>query len=113
MNPEYRLKGVDDYAVPFICKLHRNLKLNPTGWGMSVDPTRCYPTNNNKLVEGITMHHYSWIRKNLDDKIKYSTSNKIINDRMDDLKWDIKYSIENRFSKFYNKQLEKVQYPIN
>lgn len=77
--------GHDHTLVPFIHRLRPSLqyKLNFHGYPFAyqkgtayIDPTRrLNVTGGIRMMEGVTMHHYSWIRKDMALKMENSSAN--------------------------------------
>lgn len=75
-QPTYRLEPIENYWVPFICRLKLGLKAG-SRFPARVDPTRgvssierCY-----LFVEGeLVMHHYSYVRKDIGRKLRNSSA---------------------------------------
>lgn len=76
-EPIYRLDPKESYYVPWIFKIDRgnpDFKIGST-FPVPADNTRTLPTN--KFIqfraEYIEMEHYSWVRKNIEEKINNSS----------------------------------------
>jgi len=72
-TPEYRLKPIENYYVPFISSVPKNPVFNQKRYPVKVDPSRCivpckrfYKFEEEELM----MHHYSWVRRDLKRKLK-------------------------------------------
>ncbi len=78
-SPNHILTPNENYYVPFICKLYKDTKVGGYDFGgVYCDPTRKDNSNNtpyNLGNEGIYMHHYSWVRNDLERKINNSSAN--------------------------------------
>lgn len=81
--PTLRLESVDNYFVPFICKLYPETclvhPLQEDKFGVHCDPTRLPNLQCKEIlnVNEIKMHHMSWVRKSMasfNRKIDNSTS---------------------------------------
>lgn len=63
-----------EYFVPFFAKVNKESKLGVnTEIPCMVDPTRCVLSDNNsnyRVLEDIFMHHFTRVRRKLDDKYK-------------------------------------------
>ncbi len=70
----YCFEKHDNYYVPFIHKLHENTIAGVKYYPFYVDPTRKINTNDVALLESGSMHHYSWVRNNIERKIRNSTA---------------------------------------
>lgn len=74
--------GYDTTLVPFIHKItpglkHEFNKQYPFAWegkNLRIDPTRSLNINSGVEWSDITMHHYSWVRKDIEKKIRNSTA---------------------------------------
>ena len=73
-QPNYRLNPIENYFVPFIHSIHRNLTED---YHVYADPTRVANGNNfyafkeNELM----MHHFSWVRLDIEKKLRNSSAN--------------------------------------
>jgi hypothetical protein len=81
-RPEWTI-GIDNYFVPFICKIS-SLQYGINWFNFIVDPTR--HTKEKPIEVNITMHHYSYVRKDIMRKVNNSTarSNILKSDLIDD-----------------------------
>lgn len=70
----YCFEKYDNYYVPFIHKLHENTIAGGKQYPYYVDPTRKINTSNVARLESGSMHHYSWVRDNIEKKIRNSTA---------------------------------------
>lgn len=74
--------GLDTTRVPFIHKITPNLKHEfnrsyPFAWegkNIRIDPTRSLNINSGVEWSPVVMHHFSWVRKDYDRKIRNSTA---------------------------------------
>lgn len=113
--------GYDTTLVPFIHKITPTLRFEfnknyPFAWTyvdgvpfthskkIRIDPTRSMNINDDVEWSEITMHHYSWVRKDVKKKIRNSTARQnierssIVNDYLN--------AKEGYFCQFYGKTLE-------
>lgn len=74
--PTIQITPLEDYYVPFICKLNPTTRLGYYGsYPVITDPTR--QSNHHKDFYKINiplMHHYSWVRKDIERKIRNSSA---------------------------------------
>jgi hypothetical protein len=77
-KPTLRLKTFDNYYVPFIHKLHQNTVTGVREYPFYVDPTRRINTTGPPILISDSMHHFSWVRKNINRKIMNSSARKNI-----------------------------------
>lgn len=82
-----RFEKADDYFVPFIHKLTPNTRVGMTRYPVLVDPTRS--VNESSLIElPVFMHHYSYVRADINRKLRNSSAkvniDKILDQIMDD-----------------------------
>lgn len=72
-KPEYRCDRQDGYYVPFIHELHPDTVAGGSNYGWHVDPTRRI---NCKAIVKLSepMHHFSYIRYNIERKVKNSSA---------------------------------------
>ena len=78
-DPIYRLKPKETYYVPWICRIQNipNFNFGIGGFPVLVDHTRTLPYNSCLLFTRIEleMHHFSWVRNDIDEKIRNSSAN--------------------------------------
>jgi len=75
-SPTLRLENLDNYYVPFIHVLDEHTtagKVSQKNYGMYVDPTRTINTGDFPGIIG-TMHHFTWIRNEIERKVRNSTA---------------------------------------
>lgn len=73
-SPNLRLENIEGYHVPFIHKLKPDTIVGNFPYPYRVDPTRA--VNTTKVVElPQMMHHYSWVRKDIEKKARNSSAN--------------------------------------
>ncbi len=75
--PTLRFENIDNYFVPFIHKLQPNTKAGNQGYPFHVDPTRNVNESNVILIQE-KMHHFSYVRKNIEIKLNNSSAKKNI-----------------------------------
>lgn len=106
--------GLDTTLVPFIHKLtptirHEFNRNYPYAWikgHIRIDPTRSLNISSGVVLrEDIRMHHYSYVRKDIEQKINNSTASGNIK-RSTILK-DLLYAKEGYFVEFYHRHLER------
>jgi hypothetical protein len=72
-KPTLQLERPEGYFVPFIHELRDNTEAGGNLYPFYVDPTR--RINQQDVVElPIFMHHFSWVRKDIDRKVRNSTA---------------------------------------
>lgn len=72
-KPTWRFEHPDNYYVPFIHKLFPETKAGNKKYPFYVDPTR--RINETDVIEIPTlMHHFSWVRNNIERKARNSSS---------------------------------------
>jgi len=120
-SPELTI-GYDTTLVPFIHKItptiqHEFNKNYPFAWTfvdgvpfthtkkIRIDPTRSLNINDDVEWSDITMHHYSWVRKDIKKKIRNSTARQNI--ERSSIVTDYVNGKEGYFCQFYGKTLEK------
>lgn len=73
-HPTWQLTPIEDYYMPFICKLYPHTKVQRNSkYPLRVDPSIQINTCDNWCLfnqEEIMLHHYSMVRKNIVDKFK-------------------------------------------
>jgi hypothetical protein len=77
--PTYQVDGFDTYFVPFICKIYPGIKcgnFREFSDKYYCDPTRQVNTGDVSQLhpQECFMHHYSWIRKNIERKLNNSSA---------------------------------------
>jgi len=77
-KPTLRLRAYDNYYVPFIHKLHQNTVTGVREYPFYVDPTRRINTTDYPFLITSPMHHFSWVRKDINRKIMSSSARKNI-----------------------------------
>lgn len=106
--------GLDTTLVPFIHKITPTLKHEfnrryPYAWeghNIKIDPTRSLNINSGVEWSEIVMHHYSWVRKDYEKKIRNSTAR--ANIEKSTIREDLLLAKEGYFCKFYGKVLHAV-----
>jgi hypothetical protein len=102
-EPTYQLDPPEDYYVPGICTLHPNTRVGYFNCGFYCDPTRM---PNHQLKLGTTwMHHYSYIRNNIDLKIRNSSAVVNIQAKRQQLESDLKLAEPGYFCEFWQKSI--------
>lgn len=76
-KPTLRLEKEDNYYVPFIHELKSNTHAGAKEYPFYVDPTRKINETDVQLLN-VYMHHYSWIRKDIERKVRNSSAKKNI-----------------------------------
>jgi hypothetical protein len=74
--PTLRFETPDEYYVPFIHELKADTN---SGWRLTpykfyVDPTRSINTDDVVLLPDVFMHHFSWVRKDIERKARNSSA---------------------------------------
>lgn len=72
-KPTWRLENPENYYVPFIHRLTQNTFVGPQ-YPFYVDRTRRVNQNDVVLLEGVMMHHFSWVRKDIARKCRNSSA---------------------------------------
>lgn len=70
-QPTWQITPIEDYFMPFICKLHRSTEYVKKRWPLLVDPSVRINTDRDMYLFGpneIMMHHYSMIRHDIANK---------------------------------------------
>lgn len=81
-SPTFMFKNPDGYFVPFIHKLKEDTVAGFRNYPFYVDPTR--GINEQNVIElPIFMHHFSWVRHDIERKIRNSSARRNI------MKWTI------------------------
>lgn len=120
-SPELTI-GYDTTLVPFVHKITPSLRFEfnknyPFAWTsldriphthtkqIRIDPTRSMNIANDVEWSEITMHHYSWVRKDVKKKIRNSTARQNI--ERSTIIQDYLNAKEGYFCQFYGKTLER------
>lgn len=107
--------GIESTRVPFIHKLTPTIKHEfnrhyPFAWegrDIRIDPTRSLNINSGvQFTTDVTMHHYSWLRKDYAKKIRNSTAR--ANIEKSTIREDLLLAKDGYFVKFYGKVLHTV-----
>lgn len=110
--------GNDTTLVPFIHELTPTIKYEfnkgyPYAWSgdkIRIDPTRSFNINSGVLMSEITMHHYSWVRRDYHLKIRNSTAR--TNLERSTILDDLANAAPGYFCKFYQKTLTECANPF-
>lgn len=111
-KPTFRFENPDNYYVPFIHQLNENTITGSRNYPFYCDRTRC--VNEEKVIElPILMHHYSWVRKDIEMKIRNSSAK--VNIERSQLLADYKNPelTEGFFVKDFNQKLLEVKNIFN
>lgn len=111
--------GLDVTRVPFIHKItptlqhefNRNYPFAWEGKQIRIDPTRSLNIRSGVEWSDIIMHHYSWVRKDIDKKIRNSTAR--ANIERSTLRKDFALAKEGHYVEFYGKTLVRAQVDFN
>lgn len=113
-NPEWRLDPIESYYMPFICKLKVNntyCKDTQGKWNVHVDPALCIHPNDSFYEfseEELMMHHYSFVRKDITDKLKNAAARVNFNDKLEDVIKDYESYNGSGVVPYYDKHTIKV-----
>lgn len=111
--------GLDTTRVPFIHRItptlrHEFNRRYPFAWEgreIRIDPTRSLNINEGVEWSDIIMEHYSWVRKDIDVKIRNSTAR--ANIERSTLRQDYLSAKEGYFVNFYGKTLIRASVDFN
>lgn len=111
--------GLDTTRVPFIHKITHTLKHEfnrryPFAWDgrdIRIDPTRSLNINEGVEWSNIVMHHYSWVRKDYEIKIRNSTAR--ANIERSTIRQDLMSAKEGYYVEFYGKTLIRASVDFN
>lgn len=70
-NPTWQITPIEDYYMPFICKIYPETQYVKKQWQLKVDPSVRVNTDKSMYLfreEEIMMHHYSMIRLDIQNK---------------------------------------------
>lgn len=112
--------GRDITLVPHIHKLTKTIshefnKMYPFAWSgrqIRIDPSRSMNINSGvNYTEEIELHHFSWIRKDIEIKIRNSSAR--ANLERSTIREDYKNAAPGVFNKFYGKTLQECENIFN
>lgn len=111
--------GLDRTLVPFIHELtptiqHAFNRSYPFAWrgrDIFIDPTRSLNISSGVEMSGLIMHHYSWVRKDIEIKIRNSTAR--ANIERSTLRKDFALAKEGYFVEYYGKTLIRASVDFN
>lgn len=111
--------GLDTTRVPFIHKITDTLKHEfnrsyPFAWEgkqIRIDPTRSLNINSGVEWSPIVMEHYSWVRKDIDVKIRNSSARSNI--ERSTLRKDFALAKDGYYVEYYRKHLVRVPVQFN
>lgn len=95
--------GIDNYYVPFIHAINEKSYMGAKDYPVLVDPRRAI--NGGAVEVDITMHHYSWVREDINIKVRSHDSAKLI--KQNNLLQDYKAAKEGYYIAHYDKVLER------
>ena len=105
-TPELIYEPRESYYVPGIISIRKDTKVGAFNCGFYCDPTR---TPNHLLSKGsAVMHHFSYVRKNIDRKINNSTARSNILAKKDQLLTDLENARDGYKMTFNEKSLKLV-----
>lgn len=111
--------GLDTTRVPFIHKItptlrHEFNKFYPFAWegkDIRIDPTRSLNINSGVEWSPIVLEHFSWVRKDIEIKIRNSTAR--ANIERSTIRKDFAQAKEGYFCEFYGKTLIRASVDFN
>lgn len=109
-KPTLRLRSYDNYFVPFIHRLEQGTKAGGREYSYYVDPTRRINVIGDTGMigeKGDCMHHFSWVRKDIDRKVRNSSARANINKST--LLEDYHKATAGMFVAGYNQDLVEVE----
>lgn len=109
--PTLRGENFDNYFVPFIHKLDKNTRAGGANYPAYVDPTRKINCLNSTEMN-LPMHHFSYVRKDIERKIRNSTARENIM-KSDAYQQYIAGPKAGDFINVYNQKLIKVENIFN
>jgi hypothetical protein len=105
-SPTLRLEKIEDYSVPLIHKIDN--QTHGSRYPVYCDPTRGLKTSNFYMFkrEEIMMHHFSWVRTDIHQKVRNSSAKK----NLDKSSWlqDYENAKEGSYVSLYDCQLIAV-----
>lgn len=73
-KPTWRLENLDNYFVPFIHELKEDTRAGNCTYPVWVDPTRTIHPHSKVAILSEPMHHYSWVRNDIERKARNSSA---------------------------------------
>lgn len=110
-EPTLMLAKRENYFVPFIHELNQNTIIGGGSYPFWVDPTRKVKgmsIQSVKHLEFLDMHHFSYVRNDIDSKIQNSTAHVNLNRQKNVIFTDISNAHHTKYSEFYSCPLEEV-----
>ncbi|HET6224668.1 MAG TPA: hypothetical protein VFF27_00220 [Bacteroidia bacterium] len=114
-NPTFRLDTPEGYHVPFIHKLKSHTRAGYKTYPYYCDPTR--RINETDVIElDIMMHHFSWVRENIDRKVNNSSAKSsllngtLLKDYHSTILWN---TPEGYYIKDFDKRIKLVENKFN
>ena len=83
-SPTLRLAKKEPYGVPFITRLYQHSKVGLShrrGYEVPVDPSRAVNVLQSRKLPGVSMHHFSYVREDIEKKLRNSTARNNINNQ--------------------------------
>lgn len=109
--PTLRYKEKEPYYVPGLITLRRNTQVGSFNCGFYCDPTR---RPNHKLTEGSEiMHHFSYVRKDINRKIENSSAKSNIFAKKKELMQDLEHACNGYEMRFTDNKLISVPNSFN
>ncbi len=110
--PTLRFENPDNYFVPFIHKLESNTIAGHNEYPFYVDPTRKINNTPIAILLPVTMHHFSYVRKDIGQKLRNSSAK--VNIERSSVAEDYAAACPGYFVKdFFNQRLIEVQNKFN
>lgn len=81
-EPTLRLSKKESYGVPFITRLYPHTQVGLAfrrGYEVPVDPSRSVNVLQSRQLTGVSMHHFSYVRRDIKKKLRNSTARNNIN----------------------------------
>lgn len=111
-KPTLRLENEDNYYVPFIHELNEKTNAGNYDYPYYVDPTRKINESNVILLD-VYMHHFSWIRKDIERKVRNSSAKHNIERSQLLIDYNSKETKAGTFLVDYNQKLIEVENLFN
>lgn len=86
-TPQYKVDPPEEYYVPFIYKIDKRMFQRGMSWPLKADSSRKMAPGHMKTFsrEELEMHHMSYVRNDIRDKLYNSSSGVNFKDRMEDM----------------------------
>lgn len=107
-KPTLRLQKQEDYFAPFIHQLTPLTVAGYQPYPFRCDPTKCVSATQVVILEGITQHHYSYVRQDMEIKLRNSSVIKGFHGLHQSLRHDLALAKPGHYVSYYRDTLVEV-----